>query len=328
MLSEAEAQRFREAIDDYDMDTSSMFGASDFYQVLGLDTYSEYSEVKYGERNQYLNTEYANGKEQDQGKGCLNKAKTVLKNKDKKKAYDEGLRKKLSKSASANPAVDQKIRSLESERNQLRQKNQRLETEASQLRFLSGGQGQSVNTLQSTVTSLHGDIEQLKHANKQKDHALSRMQETVSSSQSEVRRLQQLNNQNQQTITVLRNASSFRSGIRATAGKLFRLMLLLGIGWTLYKIFWSRESAKPLLTDSAHEWVTSESVNVYRKPDLKSRIVGELPAGTPLQAVSKTTYFIRVQPEEDNDIPDGYVLKSVLKSAPKAVTRDKTDSLP
>ncbi|MFD2937856.1 SH3 domain-containing protein [Spirosoma flavum] len=67
-------------------------------------------------------------------------------------------------------------------------------------------------------------------------------------------------------------------------------------------------------SSSTYEWVTTENTNAYKKPNVKSDILGELPVGSQLHAIDETNYFIKVESaDETGNLIKGYVRKSSLK---------------
>ena len=93
-MTEKERKDFLDALEDFDKESSTMLGAYDFYQVLGLPLYGTYYEVNYYSRLEILN-KWKNNEKLDLAKRCLNTAKATLSNPDKKAKYDENIKKKF-----------------------------------------------------------------------------------------------------------------------------------------------------------------------------------------------------------------------------------------
>jgi len=64
----------------------------------------------------------------------------------------------------------------------------------------------------------------------------------------------------------------------------------------------------------AFEWTTNETAQVYKKPNVKSDILTELPVGIPLHAIDETNYFIKVEYNNGRGkVYLGFIRKSALK---------------
>jgi DnaJ-domain-containing protein 1 len=69
-------------------------------------------------------------------------------------------------------------------------------------------------------------------------------------------------------------------------------------------------TAKDATAANVKEWTTTENAIIYRKPDFHSRPAGEIPAGTGIQVLKQTRYFLEVTVKDSlGKGYTGYLLK-------------------
>ena len=93
-----------------------------------------------------------------------------------------------------------------------------------------------------------------------------------------------------------------------TRKKVLSSLLALLLVWLFFRPTTDAQTSDAV---TANEWVTTESAKVYKKPNIQSKIVGELAVGSKVQALDETNYFIKIDFTNDaGKTSKAYVRKS------------------